>query len=94
VYLMISKYIAPLEQVDELRDDHLAYLDGLDERGLVVSAGRQDPPAGGVIIFDVATEAEALELIAGDPYVRGGVAEYTATGWQPTRGVLKDYRRS
>jgi uncharacterized protein YciI len=93
VYLMISKYSAPLDEVDKVRDEHMAYLDKLSERGLVVSAGRQDPPVGGVILFDVDTEAEARELIAADPYVRHGVAEYTATGWRPTRGVLKDYRR-
>ncbi|MGX6604505.1 YciI family protein [Micromonosporaceae bacterium Da 78-11] len=90
---MISKYVAPLDEVDQLRDQHLAYIEGLEKRGLVVSAGRQDPPVGGVLLFDVDTEAEALELIADDPYVLQGVAEYTPTGWKPTRGVLKDYQR-
>jgi uncharacterized protein YciI len=93
VYLMISKYSAPLDEVDKVRDEHLAYLDKLSERGLVVSAGRQDPPVGGVILFDVDTEAEARELIAADPYLLRGVAEYSAIGWRPSRGVLKDYRR-
>lgn len=93
MYLMISKYTAPLAEVDALRDEHLAYLEGLEKRGLVVSAGRQDPPVGGVILFDVDTEDEARELIAADPYVQRGAAEYAATSWKPTRGVLKDYQR-
>lgn len=94
MYLMISKYLAPLDQVDTVRDDHSAYLDGLERRGLLVAAGRQAPPTGGVVLFDVDTEAEARALIADDPYVKAGVAEYTAVGWRPTRGVLAGWTRS
>ncbi|MCA2212820.1 YciI family protein [Jidongwangia harbinensis] len=90
---MISTYSAPLEQVDEARADHLRFIDGLDERGLVVSAGRQEPPAGGVVLLDVDSAAEARALMAEDPYVVRGLAAYEAIGWQPTRGVLADWAR-
>jgi len=49
---MISTYRAPLAEVDAARDDHLRFLDELERRGLVVSAGRQNPPIGGVILLD------------------------------------------
>jgi uncharacterized protein YciI len=90
---MISKYLKPLDEVDGARTEHTAYLAALEERGLVVAAGRQEPPTGGVILFDVDTEAEARELIAGDPYVTRGLAVYQATGWKPTRGALADWKR-
>jgi len=90
VYLMISTYLVPLDEVDRLRNQHLSFLDALEQRGLVVSAGRQDPPAGGVVILDVASEAEAFEVMAQDPYVLANAAEYRATGFTPSRGVLKD----
>ena len=90
MYLMISTYLVPLDEVDRLRDQHLAFLDTLEQRGLVVSAGRQDPPAGGVVILDVASEAAAFEAMAQDPYVLAKAAEYRATGFTPSRGVLKD----
>ena len=93
MYLMISTYLAPLDEVDEAREDHMAFIAGLEERGLVVSAGRQDPAVGGVILFDVDSEREAQELIAQDPYVVRGLAEYKATGWKPTRGVLSTWKR-
>jgi uncharacterized protein YciI len=89
MYLMISKYLAPLDEVDQVRDDHLAFLDGLGD--LVVTAGRQVPPAGGVVILNVDDEARAREIMADDPYVVRGIAEYSATGWVPARGALKDY---
>lgn len=92
MYLMISTYTAPLEQVDAARADHLTFMDGLEERGLVVLAGRQDPPAGGVVLLDVRTEAEAREVMADDPYVLRGLAAYQAIGWQPTRGALASWK--
>ena len=92
MYLMISKYLQPLEEVDKAREDHLTFLAGLEDRGLVVSAGRQDPPVGGVVLLGVDSEAEALELIANDPYVQRGLAAYTATGWKPARGILADWK--
>jgi uncharacterized protein YciI len=93
VYLMISTYLAPLEEMDKARDDHAKYLDGLERRGLVIAAGRQDPPTGGVIVFDVDTAEEAHALIADDPYVQRGLAEYRPIGWKPTRGVLAGWTR-
>lgn len=92
MYLMISTYLAPLDQVDQAREAHLAFVDDLERAGVLVSAGRQDPPVGGVIILDAATEAEARELMAPDPYLQQGLAEYAATGWKPTRGALADWK--
>jgi uncharacterized protein YciI len=94
VYLMISKYLAAPEEVDAARPDHLTYLNGLEADGYVVSAGRQDPPTGGVILFDVDTEEEARSLIAEDPYVLRGLAVYEPINWQPTRGVLAGWTRN
>jgi uncharacterized protein YciI len=93
MYLMISKYLRPLDEVDGSREDHMAFLAGLEARNLVVSAGRQDPAVGGVVLLGVETEAEAVALMAGDPYVQRGLAAYTATGWKPTRGVLADWKK-
>ena len=92
MYLMISTYRAPLDRVDEARSAHLEFVDGLERAGVLVSAGRQDPPAGGILLLDVESEARAHELLRDDPYVRQGLAEYTATGWQPTRGVLAGWK--
>ncbi|GID32695.1 YciI family protein [Paractinoplanes brasiliensis] len=91
---MISKYLAPLEQVDAVREAHLAFLEGLEAQNLVVTAGRQDPPNGGVVVLNVEDEARAWEIMAGDPYVVQNLAEYTATGWVPARGALKDYPKA
>ena len=89
MYLMISTYTVPLEEVDKLRDAHIAFLDEKQAEGIVVEAGRQDPPNGGVVILDVASEKEAFAVMADDPYVKANVGEYKAVGFTPTRGPLK-----
>ncbi|WP_245665433.1 YciI family protein [Actinoplanes subtropicus] len=94
VYLMISTYLVPLDEVAKVRDEHLAFLDGLVAQGTLVAAGRQDPPVGGMVLLDVADEATAREVMAQDPYVLRGAAEYEARGWAPTVGVLKGYIKS
>jgi uncharacterized protein YciI len=91
---MISTYLKPLAEVDAARADHLAFVAELEKGGFAVTAGRIDPPTGGIILLDVDTEAEARELIARDPYVQRGLASYTATGWHPTRGALAGYQRA
>jgi uncharacterized protein YciI len=83
--LMISTYLAPLDEVDEARDAH----DTLGDA--VISGGRQDPPVGGVVLLDAPSAEEAERIMADDPYVKQGLASYTATGWKPTRGVLAGY---
>jgi uncharacterized protein YciI len=92
VYLMISTYTVPLEEVDKLRDAHLAFLDELQGRGLVVDAGRQSPPRGGVVILNVASEEEAVAVMADDPYLKANVGHYQAVGFNPTRGVLANWK--
>jgi uncharacterized protein YciI len=91
VYLMISTYLVPLDEVAKARDEHLAFLEGLVAQGKLVAAGRQDPPVGGMVLLDVADEATAREVMTQDPYVLRGVAEYEARGWTPTVGALKSY---
>ncbi|WP_203818247.1 YciI family protein [Paractinoplanes ferrugineus] len=87
---MISKYLVPLDEVDKVRDEHLAFLDGLAKQGKLVIAGRQTPPVGGLVMIDAETEEEARELMSGDPYLAKGLAEYTATGFRPSLGRLTD----
>ncbi len=91
--VMISKYLAPLAELDAARPDHAEFLDSLEAGGFVVSAGRQDPPVGGIVILDVDTADEARELIAEDPYVQRGLAAYEPYGFAPTRGPLANWTR-
>jgi uncharacterized protein YciI len=91
--VMISKYLAPLAELDAARPDHAKFLDSLEGAGYVVSAGRQDPPVGGIVILDVDTADEARGLMADDPYVQRGLAAYEPYGFDPSRGPLANWKR-
>jgi uncharacterized protein YciI len=85
---MISTYLRPIEEVDAIRPKHLEFMDGLQEHGLLVGAGRRIPPTGGLVLLDVDTDEEATATMALDPYVTGGCATYEPVGWTVTRGPL------
>ncbi|MCW2991603.1 MAG: hypothetical protein JWM73_2197 [Solirubrobacterales bacterium] len=86
MFVAISRYAKPLDEVDRHRDGHKAWLAEAGER--VVLSGRQSPPEGGVIVFEATDRAAAEAFIATDPYVRSGVAAYAITEFAappPTR---------
>ena len=69
-------YTAPLPDVDAVRADHVAWIAEHVAAGLVVAAGRTAPPDGSVLLFSGTDAEAALALLAADPYVIAGVAEY------------------
>jgi uncharacterized protein YciI len=88
VYLMISTYSRPLDEVDAARADHLAFMDGLEADGHLVGAGRQEPAVGGIVLLRAESAEAAQALMADDPYVLRGLAEYRPINWQVSRGPL------
>jgi uncharacterized protein YciI len=88
VYLMISTYLRPLEEVDAARPDHFRFMDELEAAGHVVGAGRQEPPTGGIVLLRADSAEAAAALLADDPYVQRGLAEYRPVGWHVSRGPL------
>ncbi|MCA1186987.1 MULTISPECIES: YciI family protein [unclassified Saccharopolyspora] len=88
---MISNYTRSLDEVSTIRPQHLAFLDELEARGLVVSAGMRNPPTGGVVLLATDDVDDAHALMADDPYAKAGYSIYQAVGWNPVRGVLADW---
>lgn len=69
-------YTAPLEQVDAVRDEHVAWLRERIAEGRFVAAGRATPPTGSVMLLSGDDAEGGLALLEADPYVLAGVAEY------------------
>lgn len=71
---MIS--IGPTEKESRILEDHVAYLEDLVRRGVVLLAGRTlNPGTGtfGIVVFRADSESAALGIMEGDPAVREGV---------------------
>lgn len=84
MYVLLVRYSAPLQRIDEVRPAHAAYLERHYAEGTFLVSGRQRPPLGGVIVAADVDRAELERIIATDPYVMAGVGEYTIVEFGPT----------
>ncbi len=74
--MLTIAYEKPLDEVDQTRPAHLAFLNDEVEAGRLLLAGRLEDGSGGVLITgDISTEA-AQSIIDRDPYTLAGVASY------------------
>ncbi|MFI5856425.1 YciI family protein [Streptomyces parvulus] len=96
MFVLELSYTAPLEAVDAVLPDHVAWLDELYERGVVLASGRKEPRDGGVIVAVAGDRARMEEIAAGDPFVQAGVCEYRVTEFVATKTApaLEPYRES
>jgi len=93
MFLLLLTYNAPVEKIDELLDEHVAWLDEQYAAGVFLASGRKVPRTGGVILA-AGVDRDGLEAIAtADPFWREGVAsfeivEFTATKAAPELTAL------
>jgi len=76
VWLLLSRYVRPLTEVDALRADHVRHLERQREAGRFLVWGRLVPPTGGFIIGRGMDRATVDAVISEDPFTTGGVAEW------------------
>ncbi|MFI2287897.1 YciI family protein [Streptomyces niveus] len=79
MFVLELTYTTPLDRVDALSADHLAWVDAHFAAGTFLASGRKKPRDGGVILA-VGDDRESVEsLVAADPFVVGGVCAYRIT---------------
>lgn len=81
------------EDLESLRPQHRAFLQGLHEAGDLVAAGRwQDAGApGALILIEAYDDAKALALLDADPFHRAHlISRRTARAWTPVIGKLAE----
>jgi uncharacterized protein YciI len=76
MFLLLSRYLKPAEEVDRFIPEHRAYLDRYYDSGLFVVSGPLNPRTGGVIITVDAPRERIEAALAEDPFVREGISEY------------------
>ncbi|MEU9444971.1 YciI family protein [Streptomyces sp. NPDC048304] len=88
MFVLELTYTAPLDAVDALLPDHVAWLEEQYEKGLFLASGGKNPRDGGMILAVAEDRARIEEVVAGDPFLTGGVCtyrimEFTATKTAP-----------
>lgn len=91
MFLLVSRYTAPPERVEELVPEHRAYLQRLQDDGLLVVSGRRSPWTGGVIVLR-GTREQVDAAVAADPFTREGVAETDVVAFEPLFGECASRR--
>jgi uncharacterized protein YciI len=87
-FILSLRYTAPIEEVDGLLADHVAWLRANHAEGRFLGWGRKVPREGGLILALGENRNEVEILAASDPFVAGGVAEVEVIEW--AHGFLDD----
>ena len=81
----------PDDELDRLQESHLAFLDSLYERGLLLSSGpladRDDEGLRGICVYAASVD-EARRLAAEDPFVQAGWMEPVTFTWLARAGSV------
>ncbi|MGW7412209.1 YciI family protein [Streptomyces sp. NPDC054863] len=96
MFVLELTYTAPVEQVDALMTEHVAWLDAQYAAGVFLASGRKQPRDGGVILAVAESRAQIEALAASDPFTVGGVCAYRVTEFVATKTVegLAPYRQA
>lgn len=84
MFIAVSTYQQPLDTIDRARAAHLDWVERQYVDGRFLTSGRQVPPVGGVIVAAAGSRQELADLLAGDPFVRAGLAHYELIEFTPT----------
>lgn len=82
IFLLVSRYTASRERVEELIPAHRSHLERLRADGLLLVSGRREPWTGGAIVVR-GTREQAEAAVADDPFTRAGVAETEIVAVEP-----------
>lgn len=81
IHVLKSTYLQPPDIIEQTRPAHLEFLTEEIAAGRLLLAGRQESGSGGVLVTgDISTE-DAQDIVARDPYMRAGVANYERTSF-------------
>lgn len=83
MFVVILTYVRPLDVIDSLLAEHVAWLERHYAAGYFHASGRRVPRTGGVILAHGLDRAALDAVLAQDPFKREGAAEYQVIEFVP-----------
>lgn len=83
LFIALLNYKKPLDEINEIREEHLKFIGKYTSLGKLLTAGRQNPPAGGTILAYNVTREELTEILQNDPYYLKGFVEHSIIEFTP-----------
>lgn len=92
MYIVILKYLKPIEDVERLTVPHRAYLDELYAKNVLLISGPQVPRTGGILVARSMDVGELWAHLKLDPFYTEGIAEYQVIEFKAVKSheALKD----
>ena len=87
MFLLRATYNRPIEEVDQLLEEHKAWIMKNFEAGRILLTARQVPLVGGIILATGGTEEDMVAMLDEDPCKRSGMAEYEVLEYAPVRAA-------
>lgn len=85
MFLLLSRYVKPLEEADRWLPEHREFLDRHYAAGDFVVSGPREPREGGVIVTVDMDRARVEAILAEDPFQREGVSTYEIIAFRSTK---------
>ncbi|MCX4722662.1 YciI family protein [Streptomyces sp. NBC_01020] len=85
MFVLELTYTGPIERVDELLGEHVAWLDAAYAAGVFIASGRKNPRDGGIILAAGEDRTAMEKLTATDPFMTAGVCTYRITEFIATK---------
>ena len=83
MFVAISTYLKPLDEVTSFAPQHAEWITAHYNAGRILGSGRRAPATGGVILAREESLEAFLALLATDPFVLNGLAEYDVVEFTP-----------
>lgn len=85
MFLLLSRYVKAVDEIDRVLPAHREFLDRYYNSGLFVVSGPMNPRIGGVILTADAPRDAIEAALAEDPFVREGISEYEIIEFNATK---------
>ncbi|MCY6371659.1 YciI family protein [Clostridium ganghwense] len=85
MFILLLKYVKPLEEVDKELNSHVDYLEKYYSLQKFICSGRRNPRIGGVILCNAKDLKEVEDIIKEDPFYQKKIAEYEIIEFLPTK---------
>jgi uncharacterized protein YciI len=84
MFIVTLTYLKPVEEIDALMNEHVAWLKRHYEDGLFVASGRRVPRVGGVILARSGDEPALRAALAADPFAVHSAARFDVVEFAPS----------
>lgn len=85
MFVIMVQYKKPLEIVDEYLAAHRAFLETGYQNNCFIASGPKNPRTGGVILSQLKSREQLEGILAQDPFVLNGIADYEIIEFAPVK---------